>query len=153
MRWLHPFLAVLAGLLSHAMASAQPLTAAGQPAQLDVRVAGASSIRVTLKPVGFKDNYPYSPALAERSYPAAELSLREIVTPVKTKIGNFEVEVRPHPLTLLVKNAAGERVQELVFDNDGNLSFRLSDQPVLGMGEGGPRPERGKPWREQPIQF
>src|SRR5438105_4106379 len=141
MRCIHPFLTVLAGLMPYATASAQPLTAAGQPAQLDVRVAGQNSIRVTLKPVGFKDDYPYSPALAERIYPAPELSLREIVKLVTKKVGNFQVEVRPNPLTLVVKNAAGERVQELVFESDGNLSFRLGAQPVLGMGEGGPRPE------------
>ena len=34
-------------------ASAQPLTAAGQPAQLDVRRAGDQSLRITLKPVTF----------------------------------------------------------------------------------------------------
>ena len=44
-------------------------------------------------------------------------------------------------------------MQELVFEADGNLSFKLDEQPVLGMGEGGPRPERGTPWREQPVQF
>ena len=44
-------------------------------------------------------------------------------------------------------------MQELVFEADGRLSFKLDGQPVLGMGEGGPRPERGRPWREQPVQF
>src|SRR4030088_2493111 len=104
MRCIHLFLAVLAGIMAYATASAEPLTAAGQPAQLDIRAAGANSIRVTLKPVSFKDDVPYSPALAERSYPAPELSLREIVKPVNKKVGNFEVEVRPKPLTLVVNN-------------------------------------------------
>src|SRR5258707_243875 len=146
MRCIYPFLTVLVGLLPYAAASAQPLTAAGQPAQLDVRVAGENSLRVTLKPVGFKDDYPYSPALAERSYPAPELSLREIAKPVNKKVGAFDVEVRPNPLTLVVKNAAGERVQELVFENDGNLSFRLGDQPVLVMVAEGPRLAFLWPW-------
>ena len=44
-------------------------------------------------------------------------------------------------------------MQELVFEADGRVSFKLDGQPVLGMGEGGPRPERGRPWREQPVQF
>jgi hypothetical protein len=39
-------------------ASAQGITAAGQPAQLEVRAAGERSIRVTLKPVGFKEDSP-----------------------------------------------------------------------------------------------
>ena len=50
-------------------AAAQQITAAGQPAQLDIRVAGDESIRVTLKPVSFKDEFPNHPALAERKYP------------------------------------------------------------------------------------
>src|SRR5258707_11043 len=112
MRCIYPFLTVLVELLPYATASAQPLTAAGQPAQLDVRVAGENSIRVTLKPVGFKDDFPYSPALAERSYPAPELSLREIVKPVNKKVANFEVEARPNPLTLVVRNPAGDRPGE-----------------------------------------
>ena len=44
-------------------------------------------------------------------------------------------------------------MQELVFEEDGTLSFALDEHPVLGMGEGGPRPEKDRPWREQPVQF
>jgi len=51
-------------------------TAAGQPAQLDIRAAGDRSIRVTLKPVSFKDDFPAHPALVERKYPAPALSRR-----------------------------------------------------------------------------
>ena len=68
-------------------------------------------------------------------------------------IGALAVEVRANPLTVLVKDAAGRLVQQVMFENDGTASFTLDDQPVLGMGEGGPRPEAGTPWREQPVQF
>src|SRR5690606_16906792 len=31
---------------------------------------------------------------------------------------------------------------------------RLDGEPVLGMGEGGPQPQRGAgPWRSQPVEF
>jgi alpha-glucosidase/alpha-D-xyloside xylohydrolase len=63
------------------------------------------------------------------------------------------VEVRPNPLTLVVTTAAGAPVQQITFEPDGNLSFDIGNAPVLGMGEGGPRPARGTPWREQPVQF
>ena len=72
---------------------------------------------------------------------------------MRRKVGALSVEVRPNPLTLRITNDAGALVQEIVFENDGTLSFRLDDHPVLGMGEGGPLPEKGKPWREQPVQF
>ena len=62
-----------------APAQAQSITAAGQPAQLDIRAAGERSIRVTLKPVSFKDDFPAHPAIADRKYPAPALSVRELI--------------------------------------------------------------------------
>ena len=134
-------------------AVAQPITSAGEPAQLDVRVAGDASIRVTLKPLSFKNTFPDNPAIAERAYPAPALSLRELSSPVSRRIGSLTVDVRKDPLTLSVKNSAGQPVQEIVFEQDGTVSFRLDEHPVLGMGEGGPRPAPGTPWRQQPVQF
>jgi alpha-glucosidase/alpha-D-xyloside xylohydrolase len=61
--------------------------------------------------------------------------------------------VRGDPLSVTITTAPGDTVQRLIFERDGTLSFRLDGQPVLGLGEGGPRPEQGVPWREQPIQF
>jgi alpha-glucosidase (family GH31 glycosyl hydrolase) len=146
--------AMTAALLSGgAVAQGQSITAAGQPAQLDVRAAGDRSIRVTLKPITFAGNFPDTPAVAGRAYPAPALSLREITRPVRKSVGSLDVEVRPQPLTLIVRRAGGTLIQEVVFDEGGNLSFKLDDQPVLGMGEGGPRPAPGVPWREQPVQF
>lgn len=132
---------------------AQKITTAGVPAQLDIRTAGEQSIRITLKPVTFNENYPYTPAVVERTFPAPVISLRELSKPVKKKIGNFIVAISPSPLTIAITNANGETVQNLVFDEDGNLTFRTNDQPVLGMGEGGPKPQHGIPWRTQAIQF
>ena len=136
-----------------APAQAQQITAAGQPAQLDIRAAGEHSIRVTLKPVSFTRDLPPNPAIAERSYPAPALSVREVTRPVQARVSGMRVEVRGNPLTLLVDNERGERIQEIVFASDGTLQFQLDDQPVLGMGEGGPRPAQGSPWREQAVQY
>src|SRR3990170_4165799 len=146
--------AMTAALLSGgAVAQGQSITPAGQPAQLDVRAAGDRSIRVTLKPITFAGSFPDHPAIADRAYPAPSLSLREITRPVRRSVGRLNVEVRLQPLTLIVRRAGGTLVQEVVFGEDGNLSFKLDDQPVLGMGGGGPRPAPGRPWREQPVQF
>jgi alpha-glucosidase (family GH31 glycosyl hydrolase) len=132
---------------------AQQITAAGKPAQLDVRVAGPHSIRVTLAPLGVAGQLPFSPAIAARQYPAPALSLRSVTTPVRKTIGAVVVRVSPNPVTLDITSKSGARLQHIVFEADGTLSFALDHDPVLGMGEGGPRPERGARWREQPIQF
>jgi alpha-glucosidase (family GH31 glycosyl hydrolase) len=132
---------------------AQPIMSAGRPAQLGVRVAGAHSVRVTLSPIELNGALPLTPALAERRYAAPVIALRSLKAPVRRQVGALRVEVRPDPLTVVVLRHSGEVVQELVFETDGTLSFPLSDDPVLGMGEGGPRPERGTAWRGLTVQF
>jgi alpha-glucosidase/alpha-D-xyloside xylohydrolase len=153
MRQIQRSLFLIALIGTPSAAAAQHITAAGQPAQLDVRAAGEASIRVTLKPLSFKNQFPENPAIAERTYPAPALTLRTLTAAVQKRIGSLTVDVRPDPLTLSVRNAAGQPVQEIVFEDDGTLSFRLDEHAVLGMGEGGPRPVKGTPWREQPVQF
>lgn len=154
---MHPRLLFLCSFLiivaSIELIHAQPITSAGQPAQLDIRVAGAHSIRVTLKPLSLKEDLPFTPALAERKYPAPLISLGEITKPTKKKVGSLNVEVRPNPLTVIVTNSENAAVQELVFLPDGKLSFRITDQPVLGLGEGGPKPAKDVNWRNLPIEF
>ena len=129
------------------MAQGQSITAAGQPAQLDVRTAGDRSIRVTLRPISFVGNFPDNPAIFRRADPASALSLREINRPGRKRVAGLAVEVRPQPLTLIVRSAGGILVQGLSSEG-GNLSFKLDDQPVLGMGEGEPRPALGSSERQ-----
>ena len=143
---------IAVALFIGSIAHAQSVTTAGQPAQLNIRPAGEHSIRITLKPVSYPQDYPYTPALAERNYPAPALSLTSIDKPVKKQVGSLLVEVRPNPLTVVVNNAKGEKIQELVFENEGNLSFKVG-APVLGMGEGGSKPEQGSNWRTKKIEF
>lgn len=146
------FLVGIAGIISPALYG-QQITAAGKPAQLDIRPAGANSLRVTLKPLSFKDEFPYTPALAERKYSAPVISLRRLDKAVKKKIGSLTVEVKPGPLTLIITNSKGQNIQHVVFENDGHVSFKLDGQPILGLGEGGPKPQRGTPWQTFPVQF
>ncbi|MCG6957443.1 MAG: DUF5110 domain-containing protein, partial [Gemmatimonadetes bacterium] len=134
-------------------ASAQQITTAGRPAELDVRAAGVHSIRVTLKPTSYAADFPFTPALVERDYPAPVIRLSEITAPVRRRVGNLMVEVRADPLRVVVTNPEGRAVQDIVFEENGNVSFRIGDAPVLGLGEGGPRPERGGDWRQGPVQF
>ena len=139
--------------LTATTALAQQITSAGQPAQIDIRAAGDRSIRVTLKPLSHKAAFPENPAIVERAYPSPALTAQTLSRPLQRTIGTLRVELKPNPMTLVVTNSAGRVIQEIVFESDGTLSFKLDDQPVLGLGEGGPRPEKGTPWREQAVQF
>ncbi len=150
------FLYALAVIVLLQGATTQPtdvLTTAGQPAELHIRAAGDRAIRVTLKPVSFEADFPATPAVVDRAYPEPVISLRSLSKPLQQPVGRLRVEVSPSPLTVTVTNIADELVQKLVFEPDGTLTFALDESPVLGMGEGGPRPARGTPWREQPVQF
>jgi alpha-glucosidase (family GH31 glycosyl hydrolase) len=129
------------------------ISAAGVPGELSVVAAGAHSVRITVRPVSLIGGLPINPALASRPYPPPPIRVSELTAPVRKRVGSLDVEVRPRPLTVIVRNARGELVQEVVFEDDGRLSVALDSQPVLGLGEGGPRPAPGRPWREQTVQF
>lgn len=133
---------------------AQKITTEGQPAQLDISRAGEHSIRITLKPLSSKEAYPFSPGISE-SFINAKLgiSLQSITTPVTKKVGALIVKVSSNPLTVAVTNSKGQPIQKIVFEADGKLSFNASKDPILGMGEGGPKPARDENWRLLPIQF
>src|SRR4051812_45572493 len=111
--------------------AAQQITTDGHPARLDVRAAGDRSVRISLRPVAIGDSAFATPALADRSYAAAAISVRSLTKPVTATVAGLKVEVRPNPLTVSVATSAGRLIQQLVFENDGSLSFRLDEQPVL----------------------
>lgn len=124
-------------------------------ASLDLRPIGGSGVRITLRPAGFEKDFVATPVLVEPEPPpplmrvnAGELSSSTIV-----EVGTLRVEVTPAPLTVAVSNAAGGPVQRLTFAADGTLAFDLDDQPVLGLGGGGPSFPSEIDWREQPVEF
>jgi len=148
---LRAFIVAIGPCALAASAHAAEIRTGNQPAQLDIRAAGDHSIRVTLKPIDFKPDFPFTPALVDREYPRPAITLREITQPVKARVGNLNVEVLPNPLSIVVTSTDGRPVQNIIFHDDGTLSFEIGDAPVLGMGEGGPLP-RGN-FRTLPIEF
>src|SRR5688572_5028219 len=102
---------LVVGLAVGAAGRPGEIRADNQPAQLDIRAAGDSSVRVTLKPVSFEPDFPFTPALAERKYPAPVISLRHVDRAVKARVGGVNVEVLPRPLTVAVTGADGTPVQ------------------------------------------
>ncbi len=126
----------------------------GRP-QLDIRAAGKTGIRITMQPQGSKDTFPYTPALVERTYPKAVISLRELdsaFAPVKGRVGQMNVTVRSKPLSVQVTTLENELLQKITFAPDGAMSFVLDDQPILGMGQGGPK-QAGESWRTDKIEL
>jgi len=126
----------------------------GRP-QLDIRAAGKTGIRITMQPQESTDTFPYTPALVEQEYPKAAISLRELDSafkPFKALVGQMNVTVQSKPLSVQVTTLDNELLQKITFAPDGTMSFVLDDQPVLGMGEGGPR-QTGDSWRTDKIEL
>ena len=135
--------ALLGAVIAAPGAWAENITRGGKPAELTVTSGGAHSVRVTLKPVGM--TLPPSPSLLDLDIKNPAISLRTIEKPVQARVGALDVEITPTPLTVLVKSANGREVQKLVFDEKtGRVSFNVGDGPVLGLGEGGQQPGKGK---------
>ena len=123
--------------------------------KLDIRAAGKTGIRITIQPHDSKDKFPYTPALVEQDYPKAVISLRELDSafePVKARVGQMNVTVQSNPLSVQVTTLDNEPLQKITFAPDGTMSFVLDDQPVLGMGEGGPK-QTGESWRTDKIEL
>ncbi len=126
---------------------------AGQPAELKIRAAGSSSIRITLKPQSFTPEFPITPVLPDRDYPNPVLSLREIDKTMKVDVAGLSVEVQPEPLRVVVRGKDGALIQSLIFQDDGDVAFALDEEPVLGLGEGGPPSANNGDWRKAPVEF
>lgn len=129
------------------------ILAAGRPAELAIRAVGERSLRLTLTPVDRLGTLPVNPALVDRPWPEPALRLRQIGKPVSASVGALRVEVSASPLVVTVRDGSGRTVQRLRFDADGTLSFALDGRPVLGLGEGGPRADKARPWRLEPVEF
>lgn len=124
-------------------------------ASLSIRAVGESSVRITLCPVGMEGEFVATPVLVDfvKSAPVLEIDPSALGETISAEVGSLRVSVEPLPLTVKVSNAAGKTVQQLTFENDGALTFRLDDQPVVGLGEGGPGFGEEVDWRKQPVEF
>lgn len=141
-------------LLAVTSLHAQEIRTAGQPAELLFRQVGDAAIRITLKPLSLKGELPNNPALAISSTGQPALRLSTVSGTIKKEIGKLIVTVTANPITIHVANKSGKEIQRLVLEDNGSFSFVLNgNEKVLGMGEGGPKPERGVNWRNSRVQF
>lgn len=93
---------VVLGVWTATATQAQTIRAAGKPVRLEVRAAGANSVRITLKPLDYAGSFPATPALNEQyKYAAPVISLTSITQPVNKKVGNLQVAVKGCPFPLL----------------------------------------------------
>jgi alpha-glucosidase (family GH31 glycosyl hydrolase) len=145
--------ALISVLLLATGASAAPLEIDGIPVELAVRRATGRCLRITLQPLTAPAALPENPALMSLAPDEPALKLRQIDKPATVKIGDLVVTVHAEPLEVLVSDHGGAAIQKLTFDKAGSIRFLLDSQPVLGLGEGGPRPKNKQDWRTAQVEF
>lgn len=132
---------------------ADQVMTADLPGVLRIWPVEKNSIRIRLTPKDLKDKLQDNPALDERSYSAPVISMETISEPIKKRVGNLFIQVLPNPIRIIITDSKKIVIQSITFNNEGGFSFIKSRNPILGMGEGGPRPSRGSNWRSQPVEF
>ncbi len=135
---------MLAGLVlavsmpAPAAVRAGPIRYVGKPAELSISAVSEHTVQIVLMPLddqGRARSAPPSTVLVPQQ-PQLKWRRRELSAAETVAAGKLRLEVKPQPLTIVIHNAAGKVVQELVFtEADGTMSFR-ADAPILGMGEG-----------------
>ena len=123
-----------------------PLRVGGQSVELSLTAISAHTVRITLSPL---DSYrtpqlvANDPVLVSRSWPAPALRLRSVLPTETLKVGSIEVRVDPESLHLRFSRGTGTEFQEIGIDpEDGSFSFRIGNEPLFGLGEGGPQFDR-----------
>ncbi len=116
---------------------------------IKISQAGDAGLRISIVPED--EDMPFNPVLSDQRHDNPDIRIRVGDGEIIRSAGNMTVKVTSSPLTIRIERENNVLVQELVYTGDGNLSFRLDDRSVLGMGEGGPR--MGRDWRNEEIEF
>ncbi|MEP6832148.1 MAG: glycoside hydrolase, partial [Gemmatimonas sp.] len=118
---------------------------AGQSVEIAVWSVSAATVRITIHPVqnGNAAPVPVTGALAQETLGMQRTRTRDSEALSSIRAGNVVVSFTDAPPTIRVRTAAGESVQELIFDSmKPGMSFPLGTGPLLGFGEGGAQFDR-----------
>jgi len=112
----------------------------------EIRITPISwhTFRLSVVPLqrGAPVSIPFDGSLLRESWGKPAAVWRGQFVEKKTACGDLYVEVSNPPLRVQVLKANDEVVQELTLADDGSLAFLTGDDPLLGLGEGGPQFDR-----------
>src|SRR4029077_1384805 len=121
--------------------------AAGKGEELEIQIGTVSpcTVRLSLLPSnnGSLGTIPTNGSLVRESWGAPVARLGGDWRGQVVNAANLRVHVEPSPLTFIIENANGERIQTLAVErNTGVVQFETGSSPLLGLGEGGPQFDR-----------
>lgn len=122
------------------------LKLAGRPVELSLTAVSARALRITVAALD-SDRIPQGvtedPVLVRRDWPTPSLRLRSVVPAQTVRVGGMDVAVSFEPLGLRIARGKAGVFQEIKIDHrDGSVSFRIGDDHLFGLGEGGPQFDR-----------
>jgi alpha-glucosidase/alpha-D-xyloside xylohydrolase len=123
-----------------------PIELAGTPVELTVTPVSEKTVRISLAPLDesaaaqpLKDE----PVIVKRAWAAPALRQRFAGKPQTAQVGGLTVSVSASPLAFEIKRADGSVAQALSIDSlTGEVTFKIGDRPLFGLGEGGPQFDR-----------
>lgn len=137
-----------AGLLPQAAVAAAAdgaLLVGETPVELLLTQVSPITVRVSLLEIvdGTAAAVPNHGTITDEGWPEPVVRLRTLPAKRSFRCGELQVEVTPSPLTLRITDRQGRLVQTLRCDPGATMAFRLDDEPLLGLGQGGPQFDRG----------
>lgn len=123
------------------------LSVAGRNVEVRVIPVTERTARIAVLPVdssGAAAALPDEPVVVARHWAAPVIQVRSRVPAAASKAGTLTVEVRTDAgVEVSVAGPSGVPPQQFRIAVDtGALSFRIGEQPLLGLGQGGPRLDR-----------
>ena len=133
-------------LLAGGKISAQPATIriADQPVEIDLAQLSPHTIRVSIVPLenGQLKSIPNDGSIVEQAWAPPTTRINTLSRKQQISFGKLGVTISPDPLMIVIYESQ-RLVQRLMIDSQkGNISFDISDSPVLGIGEGGSQFDR-----------
>ena len=71
----------------------------------------------------------------------------------KKTAGNFRIDIGHKPLSISIFTKQDRLIQKFIFNDDGTLMFQIKDELILGLGEGGSKPESNIDWRNLAVEY
>jgi alpha-glucosidase/alpha-D-xyloside xylohydrolase len=118
---------------------------AGRDIEIQIAPVSPHTFRLTIFPLENGQPAPIADdgSLVQASWGAPAVKLRGPIKAQVVKAGGVSIQIAPDPLSLTVKNARNEIIQQLSVDKEtGVVSFHTGSGPILGLGEGGPQFDR-----------